>query len=250
MGEGDQLLLLVEEPLRHRHLDPDLRGEDLPQLLHPVRARADLLGAIRTVVGERPLDRLVDRRHVVSVDDQLRRGVRCEDQPMDADVREGDRVADQQLAATLRRHPAELAAHRVGVVDRLRERIADPLADAVVDPEPLAVPALDPAALHLQAEDPALGMGDHEIDLAVVGALLLVAADPADRVEDLPALAEPLLERVEDLALGPALEVRLVERPRIHRPHGGILWRPQTTVSPGMSSRAKSPSRPSSGRLT
>jgi len=56
--------------------------------------------------------------------------------------------------------------------------------------------------------------------------------------------------RVEDLPLGPALEVRLVERPRIHRPHGGILWRPQTTVSPGMSSRAKSPSRPSSGRLT
>ncbi len=87
---------------------------------------------------------------------------------MDADVREGDCVADQQLAAALRRHPAELAAHRVGVVDRLRERIANPLTDAVVDPEPLAVLALDPASLHLEAEDAALGMGDHEVDLAVL----------------------------------------------------------------------------------
>ena len=64
--------------------------------------------------------------------------------------------------------PPSLRLERVAVVERLRERIADPLTDAVVDPEPLAVLALDPAALDLEAEDPALGMGDHEVDLAVV----------------------------------------------------------------------------------
>ncbi len=132
-------------------------------------------------------------------------------------------LADQQLAAALRPHPVDLAAQVVGVIDRLGERVADPLALAVMNPVPLAVPALDSAALDLDAEHALLGMDEDEVDLAVVAPPLLVADDPGHRVEDVPAVVEPLLERLEHLPLRLALQVGPEQRPRVHPRHPHIL---------------------------
>ena len=94
---------------------------------------------------------------------------------------------------------------------------------AVLEPEPLAVPALEPAALDLEADDRRADPGEHEVDLAVVRALGVVARHPADGVECLPRVVEAVAERVEDPLLAFALDLGLDQRPGMHHGHPRVL---------------------------
>ena len=119
VGERDQRLLLVEELLRHRDLDPDRRREELAQLSTPLAPGA---AACRAAPRWKARTRSIASSivlQVVAVDDDLARRVGREHELVDGDVGERERVDDQQLAAALRRHPADLALEGVAVVERL-----------------------------------------------------------------------------------------------------------------------------------
>ena len=71
------------------------------------------------VVGEDALDRVGDLLEVVAVDDDLGRGVGREHELVDGDVREGEAVADEELAVATPSHAVDLSLQVVAVVERL-----------------------------------------------------------------------------------------------------------------------------------
>ena len=115
------------------------------------------------------------------------------------------------------------ALERVTVVERLRERVLDPLALSVDHARPLAVPALDPAALDLEAEDPLLGVAEDEVDLTVESALARIADHPAGRVVGLPFVRQLIPQHGEHALLSAAFHLVVDERPGIHPRHNAFL---------------------------
>ena len=167
------------------------------------------------------------------VEDQLRRRVRRQRQRVHGNVRQRNRMHKQQVAAAPAGDVVDQALERVPVIERLSERIARPLPAAITAPQPLAVAALQITALDLQANDPVVGMGEHEVDLTVARTLSRIASHPADRMEHLPGIVKPALERVEDLCLTRALDIVVQQGARIHPGHtrpcigfltAGKLW--------------------------
>ena len=96
----------------------------------------------------------------------VRVGAECE--LVDGDVGERDGVADEEVVVLPAVDARDLAPERVGVVNRLEERVLHALPLPVDVPKPRPVLALDPAALDLEADDPVLGMAEHEVDLAIL----------------------------------------------------------------------------------
>ena len=102
-----------------------------------------------------------------AVEQDLARGVGRQHELVDRHVRDRDRVHDQQVASAPAVECVDLALQVVAVIERLGERVLDPLALAVANRRPFAGAALDAPALHLEADDPLVRMAEHEVDLPV-----------------------------------------------------------------------------------
>lgn len=153
---------------------------------------------------------------------------------------EGQGVHEEQPPVPPPVELGDLARQRVAVIDRPTERVGHPLTPTTGgEPIELPVPTLDPSALDLEADDPSLGVTQDEVTLVVPCALGVVAVDHARRVKDRPFVGELVTQRLEDLALGVALEVLVEKRAGKRTGHGGAWshWRDELHSPRGSAAR-------------
>ena len=218
-GQCDQGSLFIEKVGRHGHLDPDVRREDVAQGGETVLVEELALVAGAAVVCKHPIERSGDSgRPFLSMTISV--GASGASTSLWTEMSGNESAWTRWTLRFPRVELSEFAGESVGVVDGLREGVAEAFRRAVLESEPFAVSALEAAPLHLEADDRCADLSKDEVDLAVVGTLGVVAGHPADGMERFPGVVEAVAQCLEDTLLALALDLGLDQGPGVHLCHG------------------------------
>ena len=165
-------------------------------------------------------DALLEVGEVVRVDDDLHRAVRRQRLVVGA-VREGDRAAEAHVVGGPVLAGGGDATQVVHLVCHLAEGVLDAVGGAIaVHALPLATGAPDAAALDLDDHDPQLGVGDHEVRLAIARGLAGLLDEPGGGVVDDEGLGQLVAERLFEAGFGVRRGIHAHSLPRLRSSPG------------------------------